>query len=185
MATLNAFIFQSLDGFYKDENNTTAWHEHGEEATAFSEQQLEQGNVLLFGRKTYEMMQGFWPTEMAAQLFPKVAKAMNSSEKWVVSNSMREPHWQNTEVISENAIEEIRKRKLHIQKSITVLGSGELIRQLKEADLLDSIQLLVDPIAIGKGSTLFEGTDDFINFELIDVQRFEKSSAVLFSYRVK
>lgn len=184
MAKITAFLFQSLDGFYKDENDAIAWHQHGEEASAFSEQHLAQDTILLFGRRTFEMMQAFWPSAAAAQAYPRVAAAMNVAEKWVVSSSLNETNWQHSEILSLNAIEEIKKRKLNASKNITVLGSANLVRQLKEADLLDNIQIWIDPIALGTGSTIFEGADEFINFKLDGLQTFEVSGAILLHYQI-
>ena len=84
MATLSSFTFLSLDGYYKGLNEDISWHRHGEEESQFSADSLQSGNILLFGRKTFEMMASFWPTEMAAQQFPDVAIGMNKSKKFSV-----------------------------------------------------------------------------------------------------
>lgn len=89
MRKLTAFIFTTLNGFYKGEKNDISWHGHGKEESEFSEEMLKQNNILLFGRKTYENMLAFWPTPAAKEHFPEVARGMNSVEKIVFSNSLK------------------------------------------------------------------------------------------------
>lgn len=81
MPTLSSFTFLSLDGYYKGINEDISWHSHGAEEAEFSAENSGSGNILLFGRKTYEMMASFWPTAMAAEQFTEVAKNMKQSSK--------------------------------------------------------------------------------------------------------
>ncbi len=102
MGRISAFVFTSLDGYYKGFNEDTSWHNHGEEELQYSEESLALGDALLFGRVTYEHMQSFWPTPAAAQLMPKMAEGMNSASKLVVSRTLKEPGWKNTQVLGTN-----------------------------------------------------------------------------------
>src|SRR5512145_3091428 len=77
MGKLIAYNFVTLNGFYKGDNEDISWHRHGAEESKYSEDMLAMDNILLFGRKTYEQMAGFWPTDAARELFPKVAAGMN------------------------------------------------------------------------------------------------------------
>ncbi|MFA6946444.1 MAG: hypothetical protein WC220_11145 [Pedobacter sp.] len=61
MRKITAFIFLTINSCYKGLNEDISWHIHGEEGNEFSENQLKADNILLFGRKTYEMMISFWP----------------------------------------------------------------------------------------------------------------------------
>ena len=100
MRKLTAYNFLTLNGFFKGSNEDTSWHRHGAEEARYSEEMLAQDNILLFGRKTYQMMASFWPTPQAKELFPKVAEGMDRAEKIVFSKSPFEPEWENTQVIS-------------------------------------------------------------------------------------
>ncbi len=87
MRKLTTYDFLTLNGFFKGPNEDNTWHTHGEEEAKYSEEALGEENVLLFGRKTYEMMASFWPTPQAKALFPQVAAGMNNAEKNVFSRS--------------------------------------------------------------------------------------------------
>lgn len=181
MGQLNAFHFITLDGFYKDLQNDIGWHQHGGEEGDFSADNLKGDNILLFGRVTYEMMASFWPSPMAAQSFPAVAAGMNRARKIVVSAKLKKADWNNTTLISENAMEEIHKLKEHATHDITLLGSGKLLAGLTEAGLVDAYQIMIDPIAIGKGHTLFGNLKVPLRLHLTGTRIF-KSGAVLLNY---
>ena len=73
MRKISVFNFITLNGYFKGPNDDISWHRHGGEESAYSEEALRADNILLFGRKTFEMMVAFWPTAMARESFPKVA----------------------------------------------------------------------------------------------------------------
>lgn len=181
MGKLSVFNFVSLDGYYKDANNKTDWHQHGgKEESEFSEQGAQSDSILIFGRVTYEMMAGFWPTPMAHQMFAKVADGMNKSEKIVFSKTMKKAEWTNTKIVKGNIGEEIRKLKAG-KKDMTILGSGSIVTQLADEGLIDTYMFMVDPIAIGKGTSIFKGMKRQLNLKLISSRQF-KSGVVLNQY---
>ena len=160
MSKLNVFEMVSLDGFIADPNGDMSWaHKHDPENDEFVAENSSGEGPLLFGRRTYEMMVSFWPTPMAAQLMPKVAERMNARPKLVVSSTLEAPTWNNTEVIRGDLLETIAARKLQPGPDLTILGSGELVRSLHAAGLIDRYILLIHPIVLGTGTRLFDGGD--------------------------
>lgn len=183
MRKLSSFLFLSLDGYYKDAEGGIGWHTHGEEEAAFSRQNLERDNILLFGRTTYEMMAGFWPTAMGKQADAVVAAGMTRAEKIVFSNTMQVADWENTRVMSGDIISQMRQLKETPGKDMTILGSGSMVNQFMEARLIDELQLMIDPVAIGAGTGPFEGLDKSVNFKLANSKIFS-SGTVLLTYRI-
>src|SRR5258705_1542759 len=184
MRKLSIFNFVTLNGFFKGPGEDTSWHKHGGEEAEFSAENLKPGNILLFGRVTYEMMASFWHTPMAVENFPTVAEGMNKAEKIVFSRTLKKAVWQNTKVIKENIVEEIRKMKKLPGKDMTVLGSGSIITQLAEHGLIDEYQIMIDPVAIGKGTPIFNNLEHELDLKLISTRTF-KSGVVLLSYQPK
>jgi dihydrofolate reductase len=181
MSKLSVFNFISLDGYYKDPNNRIDWHQHGQEEGEFSAKNLGQDNILLFGRITYQMMASWWPTQNAIDAMPEVAKGMNNAEKIVCSNSLQAADWQNTRIISGDIVAQLRELKKTSAKGITILGSGNLCTQLAGAGLIDHYQIMIDPIAIGNGTSVFKGIQQQLKLKLTDTRSF-KSGTVLLSY---
>jgi len=185
MGKLSVFNFVSLDGYYKDVNNKTDWHTHGgEEEGKFSAESAQSGSTLIFGRVTYDIMAGFWPSPMAHEMFPEVADGMNKSKKIVFSKKMKKAAWSNSKVVSGNIVEEMKKLKKAVKGDMTILGSGSIVAQFAEAGLIDTYMFMVDPIAIGSGTSIFKGMKRQLNLKLISSRAF-KSGIVLNTYEPK
>lgn len=142
----------------------------------------QSGNTLLFGRVTYELMASYWPTPVAIQNDPAVAGGMNRAEKFVFSRTLRKVAWSNTRLVNGNMEEEIGKLKQMPGKSMTLLGSGSVLTQLAQQGLIDDFQIMVDPVALGAGTSLFKGIKPRLNLKLTATRSF-KSGVVLLSYR--
>ena len=127
MGMLGMFNFVTLNGFFSGPNGDFSWHTHGAEESKFSEESQRAGATLLFGRVTYDIMSGFWPTENAIKTFPVVAEGMNRAEKIVFSTTLKKPAWNNTRVISSNIIDEVRELKKIAGLNMAVLGSGSIV----------------------------------------------------------
>lgn len=182
MRKLTAYNFLTLNGFFKGLNEDTTWHTHGEEEARYSEEALGQENVLLFGRKTYEMMASFWPTAQAKELFPQVAAGMNNAEKIVFSRSPFEPAWENTRVVSSDIVAKIREVKNSPGKDMTILGSGSIISLFTDHALIDEYQFMIDPVAIPNGTPVFNHINQKLNLRLIGSKVFN-SGVVLLNYQ--
>lgn len=181
MPTLSSFTFLTLNGYFKGLGGDTSWHRHGAEEAQFSADSMKTGNTLLFGRVTYEMMAGFWPTEMAAQMFPDVAKGMNAAKKIVFSNSMKKANWQNTTVIGGNIVNAVRKLKEASGDDLTILGSGSIVATLADACLIDTFGIMIDPVALPQGTAIFNGITKKLDLKLTNSRAF-KSGVVLLTY---
>lgn len=182
MRKLSAYNFLTLNGFFKGPNEDTSWHTHGEEEAKYSEEALAYENILLFGRRTYEMMASFWPTPQAKELFPKVAEGMNRAEKIVFSKSPFEPEWENTQVISGDIVEKIREIKKSPGKDMTILGSGTIISLFTDHGLIDEYQFMIDPVAIPDGTPVFKNIKQKLDLRLTYSKVF-KSGVVLLNYQ--
>ena len=183
MGKLSAFTFITLDGFYKGPEDDIAWHNHGEEETQFSEEMLSLGNTLVFGRRTYEMMADFWTTDMAWDMSPKVAEGMNKASKIVFSAQLPPDQiWENTRFVSGSLIESVQQLKQTEKKDMTILGSGSIVGQLANQNLIDEYQIMIDPVILGKGSSLFGELHDSLSLKLIGSRIFT-DGIVLLKYK--
>ena len=185
MNKLTSFTFITLNGFFKGQNEDTSWHHHGGEAAKFANNASSADNLLLFGRKTYEMMAGFWPTPMAAELFPIVAENMNKSQKIVCSNTLKKADWKNTSLLNGDIAGQIKQLKQNGKRDITILGSGSLLTQLSDAGLIDQYTIMLDPVALGKGTSIFEGIKNNLELKLTSSRVFESDGIILLNYERK
>jgi len=183
MRKLTAFIFTTLNGFYKGENDNIDWHSNGTEEIEFAQNKLQEGKTLLFGRRTYEMMRNFWVSPLAYELFPTVALRINQTEKLVCSNSLKQTEWNNTSIVRGDIIEQIKTLKESEGEDITLMGSGSLVKQLAETDLIDEYELMIDPVLLGNGDTIFKGLTRELHLQITDARLFRESGTLLLHYQ--
>jgi dihydrofolate reductase len=180
MKKLIAFENISLDGFFCDEHNDMSWaHNDDAEWIEWTSQNAGRGGVLVFGRVTYDQMVSFWPTEDAKRMMPAVAKGMNDAKKVVFSKKMKKATWHNTAVVNADIAGAVKKLKADADADLVVMGSGSIVSQLTAAGLVDVFQLVVHPIILGTGRTLFEGVRDHVSLHLEDERRFKNGNVVL------
>jgi dihydrofolate reductase len=184
MRKVHTFTSISLDGFFTDAKGDMSWaHRRDEEWNAFSSSNAGGDGELLFGRKTYEMMASFWPTPQAAQMMPAVAEGMNKARKYVVSRSLDAARWQNTTVLKGDLAAEVRKLKAETGPDIVILGSGSIVSQLTQERLVDQCQIVVIPVVLGQGRTLFETVRDRLDLKLTTSKSFTNGNVVLWYER--
>jgi dihydrofolate reductase len=156
MRSLRVFESISVDGYFTDAHGDMSWaHTHDPEFDDFVAANASSGGELLFGRKTYEMMVSFWPTPIAAQQMPVVAKGMNAARKYVASRTLAQATWNNTKLLTGDLVTAVRELKATDGPGIAILGSGSIAAQLGEANLVDEYQFVIVPIALGGGRTVF------------------------------
>jgi dihydrofolate reductase len=179
---LSVFNFVTLNGYFEGPKGSVHWHRHGAEENEYASENLNGGGMLLFGRVTYEMMAGYWPTPIAIQNDPVVAAGMNSADKVVFSRTLKKTEWNNTRLISDNIAEAIRALKQTPGKDMTILGSGSIVAQFAEHNLIDEYQIMVDPVVIADGTPIFKGIARKLELKLTGTRTF-KSGVVLLCYR--
>lgn len=184
MRKVLVFLHVSADGYFTGANSDLSWtrHDQDPEYKQFADENARRDSILAFGRITYQMMAGFWPSPMASEREPVMAERMNAAPKIVFSRSLPSADWSNTNLLKEDAVDEVRKLKQQDGRDIVILGSGSIIRQLAEAGLIDEFQLLITPVALGAGRTPFEGVAKKIDLELTSSRTF-KNGKVLLLYK--
>jgi dihydrofolate reductase len=128
-----------------------------DEIAKFKNDELAAADALLLGRTTYDGFAKAWPGRKDEEGF---AERMNSYPKYVVSKTLKDPEWNNTHVFAEHFAGDIAKLKEEQGKDILIFGSGQLVNTLLELGLVDQIQLMVYPIALGKGKRLFRDENE-------------------------
>ena len=173
MRSLIVFNHVSLDGYFVDKKGDMRWaHKQDPEWNEFVAGNARGGGVLLFGRVTYEMMASYWPTPMAAQNSPAVAEHMNNLQKVVFSRTLEKASWNNTKLVKGDLATEVRKMKQDSSEGLVIMGSGTIVSQLAQEGLIDEFQIVVCPIVIGSGRSLFEGAKEKLNLKLTKSRTF-------------
>ena len=147
-------------------------HKNDAEWNAFVNENASGNGVLVFGRITYELMASYWPTPMALKNSPVVAKGMNDMPKIVFSRTLDNASWSNTKLVKGDLAAEMRKLKKEPGPDMVILGSGSIVSQLAQQNLIDEYQIALSPIVLGKGRTMFEGVKEKLNLKLTKSRTF-------------
>ena len=185
MRSLIVFNMVSLDGYFVDSKGDMSWAKNpapDPEYQAFVEGNAQGGGVLLFGRVTYDLMASYWPTPLAMQNDPIVARRMNDLPKVVFSRGMAKASWSNTTLVKGDLADAVRRMKRESGPGMAILGSGSIVSQLAQEGLVDEFQIVVVPVVIGGGRTLFEGGTKRLGLKLTESRAFANGN-VLLRYR--
>ncbi|HCY76782.1 MAG TPA: dihydrofolate reductase [Ignavibacteriales bacterium] len=143
---------------------------------------LDTVDISLMGRKTYQLMENYWPK---AYEDPKATKSIidfadkfNAMNKIVFSNTLTEVSWKNSRLASEDLLKVVSDLKNQNGKNISA-GSLSIANQLFNANLIDEFWFLIHPVVLGEGKKLFDGLDRKSQFELLDIKKFNSGVVVL------
>ena len=182
MRKLLVFNSVSLDGYIADTHGDMSWaHSDSNDAewNAFVAGNAKGGGVLVFGRITYQFMASYWPTPIAAQNDPVVAERMNSMPKVVFSRTLDQTSWQNTKLVKGDIATETRKMKREPGEDMAILGSGSIVSQLAQEGLIDEYQLVICPVVLGRGKTMFDSVKGKLTLKLKKTQAFGNGKVLL------
>ena len=120
---------------------------------------------LLLGKRTYDIFAAYWPHTKEA---PIVAKPFNSTRKYVVSHTSTDLPWQNSTLITNDIVTQIKKLKEQDGPDLWVHGSGNLIQTLLKHHLINTMHVWIFPVTVGNGKRLFAEGTQAEGFKLID-----------------
>jgi dihydrofolate reductase len=172
----------TLDGYYEGPDGEFDWPNVDDEFNEFAISQMNDIDTLLFGRATYEGMASYWPTPAAGDDDPAIADRMNTIPKVVFSSTLGTADWQNTRLVKEGVAEAITELKEQPGRDLALFGSPTLTASLIEQGLVDELRVMVQPILLGAGKSLFAALSRRVQVELQRTTVFH-SGNVLLTYR--
>jgi dihydrofolate reductase len=187
MGKLVASEFVSLDGVFEDPGGSegtdiggwTFKFERGDDGDRFKFDELMAADAQLLGRVTYQGFAQAWPTMPDESGF---AARMNAMPKYVVSTTIDRPQWNNTTVITGDLEEEVPRLKERHAGDILIAGSGQLVRSLMASRLIDEYRLMLFPIVLGQGRTLFGGAGGSATLRLVGTRPVGPDGVVILTY---
>ena len=169
MRKIKSYFFISLDGVVESPDQ---WHfpYFNDEMGAAVGNGFAGADAVLMGRQLYDEWAAYWP-QNADQPFGDV---INDIQKYVVSDSLQTAEWKNTEIISGDVAGKLTELKARDGGDIAMSGSPTLVRWLLRNGLLDELNLLVHPIAVGGGlAHLFAPDEPAVPLKLLSSETFE------------
>jgi len=185
MRKIIQFMHVSLDGFIAGPNGELDWANVDSEIFDFVGSRTDESDTALYGRKTWQMMDSYWPT---AADNPKASrhdidhsKWYNSVEKIVLSHTIKSDPAKKLRVIGKDLPKEINEVKQAPGKEILIFGSPSAGHSLAQLGLVDGYWLFVNPILLGGGIPLFSGLKERTKLTLLKSHPF-KSGVMCLNY---
>jgi len=183
MRKLIVFNLISLDGFFAGTDGNIDWHQVDDEFNKFAVEQTKTFGAIIFGKTTYQLFESFWPSAVNdPKMSPEdreIAKTIDDVEKIVFSKSLKEITWKNSKLVHEINPEEIKKWKESEGGPMVIFGSGTIVQQMTNLDLIDEYRLMVNPIILGKGKAMFKDVDQ-VKLKLLDSKTFGNGNILLY-----
>ncbi len=183
MRKLVVFMHVTLDGFVAGPKGEMDWINIEDEIFEYAGQQTDLADTALYGKNTFLMMNGYWPT---AANQPNASKHdiqhsnwYNKVEKVVISKTLSEKDYPGIRIIGNNLVDEINNLKQKPGKNILIFGSADTVHSLMSLNLIDDYWLMVNPVIIGKGIPLFKNIKEKINMKLTDSNIFSSGVVCL------
>jgi len=172
-------IFQmsvSLDGYVEGPGREIDWHIVDDEFNAYAVETLDASDVLIMGRKTYELMAGYWPT---APDDDPVAVRMNHAAKLVFSRTLKRVDWRNSRLATGSIAEEVAALKRVPGDGLLWVGGSDLASAFLEQGLLDELRIIFTPVLLGAGKTVFDAIRKRYPLRLLSTRRFRSGNMLL------
>jgi dihydrofolate reductase len=176
----------TLDGYVAGPNGEINWISLGDELFAYVGELTRQADTALYGRKTFEMMDAYWPS---AGEKPNATKHdrehsawYKAVDKYVLSNSRLGKDFDRTKFFAGDLKREVAQMKRRSRSSILIFGSPSAVQALLREKLLDELHLFVNPVLLGHGVPLFDEMAEAITLRLEDTRVFASTGVVCLHY---
>lgn len=168
------FAHISLDGFAGDVNGGLNFLSYDEELQNYAGELVKTVGAPLYGKTTYQLMEGYWPTVLnnpdADKHALEHAKWVHDIPKIVFSTTLDSVSWNNTTLIRDNVAEEVNRLKQEPGKDLVIFGSPGLAKNFMNLGLIDEYKLTLHPVILGNGISLFDSNTTFNSLKLLETK---------------
>lgn len=190
MRRITVFERLTADGYFAAPDGNLDWAVPDDALDEDGAAAMPHTDTILFGRRTYEMFESFWPQLQASptmagphgrrsQAILAMATWIDAARKVVFSRSRSELTWHNSELRRALDPHEIEAMKREPGKDIIVLGSGTIVSQLTEHGLIDEYSLVINPTFLGNGRPMMTGLAKAANLDLLEVKAYASGNVML------
>lgn len=193
MRRIIAFNRVSADGYFSTPDGNLDWAVPDPELDRAAAGSLGGTGTILFGRRTYEMFESFWPHALddsgtaedphaAGRRSPELramAEWINAAEKHVWSRTRHAVTWNNSHLMGEFDPGAVQALKDAPGKDMMIFGSGQIVSLLTRHGLIDEYQFIVGPVLLGSGKPLVTGVPEMVKLELAEATPFPSGNVRL------
>lgn len=175
MGKILSLIHMSLDGYMADAEGQISWVRMDAELASLVAELWRDAAGTMYGRTTYQMMDPYWPNVLKnpgshPSWHLDYAQWVDRSIKVVVSKTLSDITWNNTRLISDNVVDEVRRVKKEVKGNLLLLASATLVETLLPLGLIDECWVTVHPVVLGGGKPFFKGFREKVPLTLLEVR---------------
>jgi len=193
MRRIMAFNRVTADGYFTSPDGKLDWVVPEPQIDKEAGEGMSGQGAILFGRRTYEMFQAFWPhaledpgtapdPHMPGRRSPEIramAVWINEAAKIVFSKTLEDVTWKNTRLIRAFDPHEVEAMKKQPGPDMLVFGSGSIASLLTEHGLIDEYRFIVGPVLLGSGRTLISGVPRSSRLDLLEAKTYPSGNVML------
>jgi dihydrofolate reductase len=188
-----AFNRVSADGYFSAPDGNLNWVVPEEEIDKQATQNMSGQGTLMFGRRTYEMFASFWPHQLDKPVGAEdphspgrrppemhaMAVYINEAIKIVFSRTLKDVRWKNSRLLGKFDPREVERIKQEPGGDIMIFGSGTIVSQLAQNDLIDEYQFVTGPVLLGDGKSLISGISKTVPLKLVEAKPYKSGNVML------
>ena len=194
MRRIVMFNWLTADGYFAAVDGNLSWVVPDEEQARAAAESIGGVDTVLFGRRTYELFEKFWPHALdddasttpdphhpgrRSQEHRVIAVALNEMTKLVFSRTLKDVTWRNSRLVRALDPRDIEIMKNQPGKDMIVFGSGSIVSQLTQHGLIDEYQLAVCPVFLGSGRPLLSGVSKICKLDLLEARKYGSGDVLL------
>ena len=183
----------TADGYFAGPDGNLDWVVPDEELDKAGAEGIPGADTILFGRRTYELFEGFWPHAVddsptspdphgagrRSREVRAMANWINETTKLVFSRSRKDVTWSNSRLLHELDPREIEAMKRQPGKDMMIFGSGSIVSQLTQHGLIDEYHFVVSPILLGSGRPLLGDVSKRLRLDLLEAKKYQSGNVML------
>lgn len=177
----------SVDGYIEDKNQSMEWFTWDDEMEIYMLNYLREFDLFVYGRKSYEDMIAYWPEAASNPAWPnrdiEFVTLMNETPKLILSNTLDNVEW-NAKLFGQNPAREMERLKEQEGKDIALFAGASTAAYFMQEGLVDEYHLIINPVILGGGNSLFSGGKSIENVQLKSSRTFP-SGIVISTYSVE
>jgi dihydrofolate reductase len=193
MRQIVVFNHVSADGYFSGSDGKLDWVVQDPAVQQMAGEGMAEIDAILFGRRTYEMFESFWPTAVSdapnapdphhgGRQSPETRAMgvwLNDTSKFVFSKTRKDLTWKNSHLLHDLDPRQVEAMKRQPGKDMIMFGSGSIVSQLTEHGLIDEYRFVVSPIFLGSGQLMIRGLPKHVRVNLLDAKALESGNVML------
>ncbi|TMR05649.1 dihydrofolate reductase [Actinomadura soli] len=180
MRRLFLHVNVSADGYIADQAGDIDWRFADQEFQDHIDTLLESIDGMVFGRTAFEQLAGYWPSA-GDEVSATQRRRMNELPKYVMSRTLHHTGWHNSHLLGDDPAAALNDLKARDGRDLALFAGGRAATAAIGLGVLDELRLVVNPVLLGGGTPLFNGTYPKRDLRLIGTRRFA-SGALLTTY---